>query len=963
MKKIGKSIVAIGAVALAIGAAVLLSGEKEDFRAKYEGVDLTAEVQGIGRSNTYDQYLREYEQVAPGKEAISLDMASFTGDGVMEEEGLYTVETGTVSFSFTTETDGMYFIQLDYFPVDSRGVDMERSLYINGSIPFDGADSLKFNRLWTDGGEVRKDNQGNDIRPTQVERFERQQVYCRDDMGYISSPYQFYIPAGENVLSLEALNEPMYLKGILLQPVQSFDTYAEYSAKNPDVKMSEEAETWLQKVQGEAAVTRSSPSLYARYDRSSPITEPYSITNTILNVIGGDAWNAAGQWIEWEVEVPEDGYYNISLKTRQAYQRGSLSCRMLYVDGKVPFEEVTNLAFAYNTDWQLMTLGDKEGNPYRFYMTAGKHTIRLEATLGEMGPILSRMEASIYRLNQIYRKILVLTGVNPDRYRDYNIKGHYPEVLTGMEMEYKRLYQLVDDTVAITGQKSDRIAVAQTLAIQLEQFVEYNEKITQSFSNFKDNITSLGTAMQSMSETKLDIDYIIVSGEKAKLPEVSENFFAKTLHEIRSCFASYTVDYNALGNKYEAENGKEDEVLEVWITTGRDQSTLLKTMVDDTFVPNSGIPVNVKLVDGGALLSAVVVGNGPDVVLSVGNGSPVNYAMRGAAEDLTQFPDYEEVLKSFYPSAYLPMEFNGGLYGLPETLSFSLLFYRTDVLEELGLTPPQTWDELIAMLPTIQGHNMSVGVPFPSITSNDISVFSSMISQRGGSIYDEDGKRTLIDSEEGIAAFEIYTALFNDYSLPMDFDFISRFRSGEMPIGLAGYTAYNSLVVSAPEIRGLWDFTLFPGTLREMPDGTVKIDHTALAGGACCMMIATDDQAIKEKGWEFMKWWVSEETQVRFGREIESILGASARYSTANVDALEKLAWSSAQLRVLKEQMANTVGFPEVAGGYSTTRHITNAVRKVINEKKDPRETLIKYTRTINEEITLKRQEFDLPID
>ena len=169
---------------------------------------------------------------------------------------------------------------------------------------------------------------------------------------------------------------------------------------------------------------------------------------------------------------------------------------------------------------------------------------------------------------------------------------------------------------------------------------------------------------------------------------------------------------------------------------------------------------------------------------------------------------------------------------------------------------------------------------------------------------------------------------------------------------------YNTLVVSAPEIRGLWDFTLFPGTVR---DG--KLDRSVHSQGLCCMMIATDDERVKRNSWEFMKWWVSAEAQVRFGREIESILGSSARYATANRDALSQLAWSADQLKVLQEQMASTVGFREIAGGYSTTRHITNAIRRVIIAKEDTRETLMTYAKTINDEIRVKRREFNLPLD
>ena len=953
-------LIGILCLAAVIAAIVLLGGGAQDFHLKYEGVDLSADVTGMGREDTYSNYLLRYADAPKGDAVIPVDLAAFEGDAELREEDgapcLYTADESYVTWKVNVEKAGMYNIMLDYLATKARGVDIERELHINGELPFSGARSLCFTRLWKDASEVRKDNQGNDIRPTQEEVFDWQQVRFKDDMGYVIEPYQFYFEAGENTLSLKAVNEPMIIRSLSLMPVETFVPYEEYKAAQPQVEMSEEAKTWQVTVQGEASTRRSSPSLYARYDRSSPATEPYSVTNTVLNYIGGDPWNKAAQWIEWEFEVPEDGYYNISIKGRQAYQRGSVSSRSVYIDGEIPFDAMTVVPFEYNTSWDLRTLSDESGTPYQFYLTKGRHTVRMEATLGKMGPILQQMEDSIFRLNLIYRKILVLTGVNPDRFRDYGLEKIYPEVIQAMDLESKRLYKLVDDTVAITGQKSDRVATAQTLAVQMEGFVNHTERITQSFANFKDNITGLGTAMQNMSETKLDVDLLIVSGEKAQLPKIDDGFAAKAAHEIRSAAASYTVDYNSLGDVYD-EN--DDKLIEVWITTGRDQSTVLKTMIDDTFTPKTGIHVNVKLVLAETILTAVVAGNGPDVVLSLGSWFPVNYAMRNAAVDLTQFPDFDEVVKPFYPSALASMRYNDGVYALPETQEFPVLFYREDVLDELGLEVPKTWDELIALLPTIQGNNLSVGVPYPDIQTADMSIFNSMIYQNGGQIYDADAKRTLIDSESGVTAFKLYTSLYNDYGLPTVYNFVSRFRSGEMPIGLANYSQFNTLAVSAPEIRSLWDFAAFPGTVQ--PDGS--IDHSVHCSGLCCMMIATDNENIKNNAWEFLKWWVSADAQVRFGREIESVLGSSARYTTANRDALKQLAWSADQLAVLEDQMAQTVGFREIAGGYSTTRHMTNAIRRVINNKEDARETLLTYARTINEEIKVKRKEFNLPID
>ncbi len=954
-------LIGIAAAALAITGLVLLSRGPADFREKYEGADLSTDVTGIGRSNTYGAYLAEHEGDPAVTKEVAVELSAFEGEGGSPcDDGVMTTDKSELTWKVDVPQAGLYNIRLDYLTVESRGIDVERELAVNGEVPFAGASTLSFSRLWTDSGDIRKDNQGNDIRPTQTERFEKQSAWCMDSLGYQTEPYAFYFNEGENTLTLKAVNEPVILCGITLTPPAKEMTYAEYSAAQPETLMSEEAKNYSLKVQGESAKLRSAPSLYARYDRSSSLTDPYSVTNTILNYIGGDPWTHPGEWIQWDFEVPEDGYYHISVKGRQMYQRGALSARTVYIDGEIPFEELSTVTFGYNTGWEMRTLGDKNGNPFRFYLTKGSHTIRMEVTLGEMGPILKEVEDSIYRLNQIYRKLLVLTGANPDRFRDYKLNQVYPEAIQAMDLESKRLYRIVDEIVATTGEKSDRAAAAQTLANQLEQFVESNERITESFVNFKDNITSLGAAMQNMSESKLDIDLFMITGENVKVPAVHENFFQRTAHEIRSCVASFFVDYNSLGDKFD----NTDDVLEIWITTGRDQSTVLKTMVDDTFTAKTGIKVNVKLVQADAILPAVVAGNGPDIVLSVSGWLAVNYAMRNAAEDLTQFEDFDEVIKPFQSSILVPLTYNDGkhkgIYGLPETQNFPVLFYRSDVMEEMGLPIPQTWDEMIAELPTIQGNSLEVGINFPDITLNpDISVFESMIYQNGGEIYDEDAKRTLIDSEAGVAAFKQYTSLYNDYGLPVVFDFVSRFRSGLMPLGVSTYATYNTLMVSAPEIRGLWDFTLFPGTKKD--DGT--IDRTVHTDGLCCVMTTCDNEQTRQNAWEFMKWWVSADAQVRFGREMESILGASARYQTANQEAIRQLAWSDKQLSVLLEQMTHTKGFPEIAGGYSTTRHITNAIRKVINTKEDPRETLMNYARTINEEIRIKRREFDLPID
>lgn len=982
-KNIKKILIVIAVmIVIAIIAFILSLQGAEDFHEKYAGTDLTRDVEGMERVGTYTGYLNEHADAQDMICEAEIDLFDYASSGKVEvytnyegtDKALFTDTDSSVSFHVQVPQTGYYNLYMEYLIPESRGVAAERGVRINGEFPFEDAQNITFTRIWTDGGEVKTDNQGNQIRPTQIEVYDWQSSCFEDDMGYITEPYRFYLEKGDNEITLEAENEPMIIRKFMVAPVSVIQSYEEYVAKYPDISDQAMTAGYIQMIQGEDSTLRSESSLYAKYDRSSPTTYPNSVTNTVLNYVGGDTWRSSGQWIEWEFEVPEDGYYNIMIKGRQNYSRGSVSSRTVYIDGEIPFSEMKEISYAYSNDWECKNLADENGVPYNFYLTKGTHTIRLEATLGGVGPILEELEDSTYRVNQIYRKILVYTGANPDRYRDYYIEANYPEVMEAMELESKRLFKIVDDTVSYSGQKADNIAAAQTVAQQMERFCEKPNKITLEFTTFKDNITALGTASLNMSETKLDIDYLVVSGTGVTPKKDQANIFTKLWHETKSFFASFFVDYNSVGDVY--DESADDEVVKVWILTGRDQGTILKSMVDDAFTPESGVKVNVEIVDPTALLNAVLAGRGPNVVLSVGADQPVNYALRGAAEDITQFNDWEEVLSHYTPSSYEQYGLDGHIYAIPETQTFNVMFYRKDVLEEMGLEVPDTWQELIEMLPTIQGNNLSVGIPTAAgssstttattaVASNvpDLSLYFTLLYQYGGDMYNEMGTKTTVDDEAGIQAFDDYVRYFNDYGLPTIYDFVSRFRSGEMPIGISAYSTYNTLMVSAPEIRGLWDFTLIPGTEYTNPDGTTYIDRSDFITGSATMMIATEDESLKQKSWEFMKWWAKPDTQVRFGREIEALLGSSARYATANKDAFEQLSWSSDDIKVLSEQWDQTVGIREVPGGYYTGRHITNAIRKVINDKDDTRETIIDYSIKINEEIEKKRNEFGLPME
>ncbi|MCL2638127.1 MAG: extracellular solute-binding protein [Oscillospiraceae bacterium] len=966
---------------------ILTRGGVGNYHHKYAGYDMTAPASS--RGNTYLHFLSSHAETALPSTGVEIDIAAFneeTAEGVtlaQNYEGagtaLVTTEYSFVEYEFNVPEAGMYNLGFDYFPIASRGIDIERAVYINGETPFIGADLITFYRIWGDApGGVRRDNQGNEIRPSQIEHPRWEPTLFTDSQGYYTEPYRFYFEAGMNTITLRAINEPMAIKSLALVPVRELPTYQEYLASY-DLSQFQGGNNNYLKIQGENSSHRSSPSLFPFFDTSSATTEPYSVTTIVLNAIGGERWRVPGQWIEWEVEVPESGLYAFSFKTRQNYNRGIVSNRALFINGQIPCEEAAVIPFFFNNAWQLVTPTDNYGNDLYFPLEAGAHIIRMQVTLGDLAEVLAQLEESIFRLNTIYRQILVLTGPEPDAYRDYRVNEYYPDIMDKIAFEARFLYKLMDEIIAYSGQMGPEIASIQTMATQLELFVRQPHNIPRGVQVFKDNISAIGTSLVSLNSSPLDIDWFAVTDKNTAPPVVKETFLQSAVHEIRSFLATFFIDYNSMGDVHEG-----GDVTEVWIFSGRDQSIVLKSMIDETYTPNSGNFVNLKLVAMEALMPAVVAGSGPDVALTVNNADPVNYAFRNAAADLTRFAGFHDVAAQFHESAFVPFTYRGGIFGMPQTQIFGVMYYRTDILEEVGLTPPQTWEEVIAAFPQLQNRNLSIGIPsverkIGNMVIPDLSNFFSQLLQRGGALYTEDGSRSLFDSEQAVAAFDAYTKFFTHYKAPLHYDFANRFRSGEMPLGFADYDMFNVLQVFAPEIRGLWEFDLLPGTLKpetpcrnlsccadescfvntaEMWVCCCKIDRSTASWGQASMILqnAKDPQ----KAWEFMRWWASSDTQLTFGRELEAIMGTAARYQTANQEAFRQLGWNARDSAVLEAQWDWIIGIPEVPGGYYAGRHIVNAVRRVINDSVDMRETLLDYTRQINDELTRKRREFGL---
>ncbi len=918
-------------------------------------------------ASSYFNYIATKPAVFPVDKKITIRASNYSiKEGDQEVLDIYegvsnpllTLESGSVTWHVNVTDAGFYNLKVNYFPYEGKSSSIERVLLLNGEVPFDGANNVVFHRLWASGGEIKVDIHGNDIRPSQVETPFWTSDFVKDSIGYVNEPYAFYFNKGINSITLESVREPLLIDTIELVSIKERKSYEEvYQTYQEQGYEVVDQENFM--IQAEDVTYTTSPTLYPLNDRTSPLTMPSHPSLIKLNTIGGANWRVSGDKMTWTFSVESSGLYAISMRVKQKLASGMNVSRNIYIDGEIPFEEMENYQFPFSNDWRIQTLGT-DTEPFLFYLEKGTHELTLEVSLGEYGPLIAQIQNSINNLNKLYREILVYTGPEPDPYRDYELEKRVTNLVERLDTERINLTNIRERIVEISGSKSEKTGILDTVILQLEDFVKRPRQIHKNLSNYSANISSLGTLVILLSEQPLEIDYFVLHNPDAELPQNRASWIRRMIFSIRSFLASFTTNYAAIG---QTQTGDINETIEVWLSVGKDQANILRKLIDESFTPEFGIQVDLKLVNAAVLLPATLAGEGPDVAMNVGYNIPVNYAMRNAVYDLTQFDDFDTIKDRFMESGMVGFEHEGGYYALPEQQIFLMLFYRTDIFEELGLEVPDTWDDVIAMIPDLQKHNLEFFLPVPITQGAVINlpanpIFSTMFYQNDGDFYIKGNRESGFNEGLGPEIFETWTQFYTDYSFPVEANFVNRFRSGQMPIGVTYYNIYNTLSVFAPEIRGKWNFTSVPGTkyIDEFNQEQIRRETVSTNTGVMIM----DQSSKKDASWEYLKWWTSTEVQVQFGREMEGILGAAARYPTANVEALSQLPWTVEEYQKLYQQWEWVVGIPEVPGGYMTGRHLDNAFRLVINEYANPRETIYDYVQTINDEIEKKRREFNL---
>lgn len=922
------------------------------------------------RQTSYTNYVKKYADAARPDQTVEVlgkdyDPASVTDaqitvttvDGendVMQ----WANQEGSVSWTVNIPETGVYNIKMIYEALESNTNDVEFSLLIDGESPYATASRITLSKRWINESEIKQDSRQNDIRPGQISTPCWQETPLEDIDGLFNEPLEFYMEAGEHTITFESEKAEFAVKSFTFY---QYEAPAAYTApSDSDLTQAQGQKITLE---GETAAYKSSRTLYPTSDKSSYLTSSAngsSPTKTRYNTIGSGSWTQSTQTVTWEFNVDKAGYYKIGIRGRQDQMRGMYSNRRLYVNGEVPCLEANQIKFYYDTDWSITTPKSENGDDLYFYLQAGTNTISLEAVPGEIGEIMGDLDELVYNINSYYRQIRQITGPDPDEYNNYMIDTAIPSIVPDFKEYAKTLRDKKAEIEKLSGSGGTEAETLEKMAIVLDKCIKKPDLIPEIMSQIKDNITSVSSFVNQYREQPLEVDMIEVATSDQDFTSCDKSFFGSLGFGFKGFIGSFFEDYNALSDE-------DESAMECWVMLGRDNAEALQQLISSEYNPTAKTKINLKLVQGG-IVEATFAGKGPDLALFMGGDFPIQLAARGVLTDLTTFSDFDEVKSRFADDATVLYQYNGGTYGLPCDQTFPMLFYRSDILSEYGIDPAtdlNTWDGLLNCLPTLQRNYLEVGLILPVMTSTggttQVSAitepgntFAMLLLQQGLNYYNEEQTKTTFDTQEAVNAFDTWTKFYTTYSFQQTYDAFTRFRTGDMPVVIQNYTFYNQLSVAAPEIKGCWGFQPVPGTVQE--DGTINHAANSNGSGAIIFTKAAD----QEGAWDFIKWFTSTDAQVKYGNNIESILGTMGRYATANEEALQQLSWTSSEVNLLLDQLNSQVEIPIIPASYGVTRNVMNAFRAVVNDYDNARDTLFWYNKDINDEITRKLEDLGL---
>lgn len=876
-------------------------------------------------------------------------------------------------YKVTVDKEGLYYLALDYISVGSSLSDYTVSIKVNGNQDYTEMNTIALPMLWTDveDGYISSENKdfpldsyGDEMAPSQNRVQKWRTIYLYNNTYTSTTPLAFYLKKGENTITIENVSSSGLALGNLVVEAAEDSTisYKEYASQHSDAELITDDENAIQVDSVYYTQKNSTDAIYGTAVKSS-LTR-FNIDQEKLNTL---KWGSAGTEVTYSFNVKKTGNYNIAFH----YSNGKkefVTFETIMIDGQVPFNELYNYQFApVSSGYKNLTLADEEGNNYNFYLTEGVHTITIKQ---ENSPV---MEAYRYALlveqhiTDFQLEITKITGSDVDTERNWKMTKYIPEIEEYLEA-YSTVIQHIRFLLQDYSENGNSGAVLSYLD-EAEEFIEDMKEYPDDIALHTVDLTgadnsvlvSLSNFTTEVTSNEFTLDRIYIFGDDDQLEKENASVGSSIWTSIRTLVNTFT------SSKYSTGVSDDDEdTLTIWVNRAITHVDLLQKMADTEFVPyykeKTGKDINVKIAampDVNKLTLAIAADETPDIALGLMSYVPFDLSSRGAVYDLTEFDDFWTVANRFPTGAFVSYVYNEGVYAIPETTDFCAVVYRKDIFDSLNLEVPDTWDDLIDILPTLQRygmnfyHNISLG----TTGYKWFYQTAPMILQNGGQLYvqDENGLVTtgIDESKTAVKGLQLLGDLFTKYSLETSVNtFFNSFRYSVLPIGIVGMEDYTLIKNGAQELDGKWEITPYLGTKQE--DGT--INRTFVANGTGASIFKASNK--KDIAWEFLKWWTSTDVQTEYTYTLRSTYGKTYFWLSANMEALQNNPMDEADKNVVLEQINYVTDVTRTPGQYLLERTISNIWTTMVFDGTSAQVAVDEAKSDVNKEIVRKMQEF-----
>jgi ABC-type glycerol-3-phosphate transport system substrate-binding protein len=877
-------------------------------------------------------------------DAFGLPLAEDVTSSLYEKPSILLHQNDSISFKVQIDEDGLYVVSFDMAAAATLFYAPEGELLIDGQIPSSDTPNIVFPVYYKNSSNTFPlDRYGNEVLIHQEQFIHWSNIALWDVNFEQKYPVQIHLSKGEHNFQFTSTKESMYLGSIYINPFSPYPDYNQYLQDNSAPDSSGVSIT----LEAEWPAFKNDTSVRPVNSRSLEVT-PYDTYRLLLNTLGGDSWQSSGSTVYYEVTVPQAGMYSITLRALQNTRNNFTVFRRITVNGSVPFEQLNEVAFNYSPNWEDVTLGGD--TPYKIFLKKGVNVIGIEATDSPYYAPIEKIKKVLIDINTLSLQIKKLTGNRVDPYKEWVISDYIPNLKD-------QLIGIADDLRVDQGVLSEFNQNSGSQEIQTYQMAIDNilflaqdpDKVPLYMKRFSEGSGSAADLLLPLLQSQpLALDKIYVHSPDVVIPPVKVSGFTSLVEGAKRFVDSFKPD------PYQSIAASEGE-LKVWVNRPRQYVDLMQQMADQLFTPETGIRVKFSIMpDESKLVLSNAAGIQPDVALGVSTNVPFELAIRNALYDLRSFPDFDSYIRQYSPGSLLSYIINDSVYAIPETQDFWVTFYRKDIMSSLGLPIPDTWDQVIKILPELQRYGMNYNTPLSSGSGmKGYLITAPYIFNYNAQLYSKDGFSTGLDSEEAISAIKFMTDSFTIYGMPLTTSsFYNSFRNGSLPIGVSNVTDYIKLLTAAPELNGLWGISLYPATV--LPDGTMN--RYATGDAQTCIMFANTKRS--DDSWLFMKWWMSTQTQVDFEQQLILNYGQEYLWYSANLEAFKYLPIPEEHKNVILEQWQWLQEPVKLPGSYMEERELSNVWNEVVFDGVNPRVAIDHSTTIINREITRKMTEF-----